>query len=114
MKNGRSTEVKATARTDAGILARQGRFEGTDNPRHLRAIAALMTRARPREALDREAGCSNGPALVAELRARGLAVPCERVPVIDKDGQEVRRGVYSLTATDRRRVNAWLRSRRPA
>lgn len=114
MKNGRPTEVKATAGRDAGIVARQGRFEGTDNPRHLRAIAALMTRARPREALDREAGCSNGPALVAELRARGLAIPCDRVPVIDRDGREVRRGVYNLTDSDRRRVNAWLRTRRPA
>ena len=42
-------------------------FTGTDNPRHLRAIAALLRRPLPRENLDTVAGCSNGPELVAEL-----------------------------------------------
>lgn len=88
------------------------RFTGTDNPRHLRAIQALQTRSRPREQIDREAGCSNGPELVAELRRRGLEIPCVRVAVLDRDGNEVRRGVYHLTEADRRLLRAWLRARR--
>lgn len=87
-------------------------FSGSDNPRHQRAIQALLTRSRPRKQLDREAGCSNGPDLVAELRRRGLEIPCVRVPVIDRDGETVNRGVYHLTEGDRRKIRKWLRARR--
>ena len=66
----------------------------------------------PRETLDREAGCSNGPELVAELRRRGLEVPCDRIPVYDRDGLEVKRGVYHLTFKDRRKLHRWFASRR--
>ena len=62
------------------------RFTGTVNPRHLRAIAALLRRPMPRESLDHEAGCSNAPELMAELRRRGLDAPCERISFIDRDG----------------------------
>ena len=82
-------------------------FVGTDNPRHLRAIHALLRRPMPREQLDREAGASNGPALVAELRARGLELPCDRVPCIDRDGKEVKRGVYHFTQRDRICIARW-------
>ena len=61
-------------------------FTGTDNPRHLRAIQAILTRPRRREDVDAIAGCSNAPELVAELRRRGLEVPCERIKFIDRDG----------------------------
>jgi len=64
----------------------KAKFTGTDNPRHLRAIAALLRRPMPRESLDHEAGASNAPDLVAELRRRGLDVPCERIRFIDRDG----------------------------
>lgn len=87
------------------------KFSGTDNPRHLRALAALMLRPRTREALDDVAGCSNAPELVAELRRRGLDIPCARVPCIDRDGFEVKRGVYSLPDPDKRAVLAWRRKR---
>lgn len=86
-------------------------FTGTDNPRHLRALAALMRRPVPREQLDRIAGCSNGPELVAELRRRGLgydALLCERVKVTDRDGNVCRHGVYALTDKGRKMVCAWL------
>jgi hypothetical protein len=86
-------------------------FQGTDNPRHLRAIHALLRRPMPREQLDREAGASNGPALVAELRDRGLDLPCDRVPCLDRDGREVRRGIYNLTQRDRIRIARWLARR---
>lgn len=85
------------------------KFSGTDNPRDLRAISALMIRPRRREELDRIVGASNSPDLVFRLREQGLAIPCERVPAIDRDGTQVKPGVYSLTNEDRRAINAWLR-----
>lgn len=88
------------------------KFTGTDNPRHLRFIHAVLGRPRRREDVDSIAGCSNGPELVAELRRRGLEVPCERIWFIDRDGYTCRPGVYSLTTADRRKVNAWLAKRK--
>jgi hypothetical protein len=87
-------------------------FSGTNNPRHLRAIAALLRRPMPREHLDREAGCSNGPDLIAELRRRGLDVPCVPVEDTDRDGQLIRRGVYRFLSSDRRKVTRWLAVRK--
>lgn len=87
------------------------RFTGTDNPRHLRVIHSSLVRPRKREEIDRIAGASNGPALVAELRRRGLEFPCDRVPAIDRDGYPIRYGIYHLTDTDRRKINLWLRLR---
>ncbi|HMN20196.1 MAG TPA: hypothetical protein PKA16_02265 [Ottowia sp.] len=83
------------------------RFQGTDNPRHLRAIAALLRRPISRQELDSRSGAANGPDLVAELRARGLEVPCQRIRFIDRDGRVCRPGVYSFTAVDRRKVYQW-------
>ena len=82
-------------------------FTGTDNPRHLRAITALLRRPLPRENLDTVAGCSNGPELVAELRRRGLDVPCKRINFVDRDGFICRPGVYFLTLADRRKLHQW-------
>lgn len=79
-------------------------FHLPDNLRELRALDALLRRPLPREQGDREAGCSNFPDLVGRLRRRGLAVPCDKAPVIDSDGREVMRGIYHLTASDRRKV----------
>ena len=87
------------------------KFAGTDNPRHLRVLRALQTRPRPREDIDRISGASNGPELMAELRRRGLEVPCRRTPCIDKDGFEVLRGIYYLTAGDKALIRAWLARR---
>ncbi|MEC5218398.1 hypothetical protein RCH09_003367 [Actimicrobium sp. GrIS 1.19] len=90
------------------------KFSGTDNPRHLRAIHALLVRPVPREQLDRVAGCSNGPDLIAALRDMGLGkdgLPCTKVPDRDRDGFAIRRGVYSLSEAGRRAVNVWLRKR---
>lgn len=90
------------------------KFTGTDNPRHLRALAVLLRRPVSREELDSVAGCSNGPELVAELRRRGLGkehLPCERIQFIDRDGNACRPGVYSLTERGRRMVYAWMAKR---
>ncbi len=61
-------------------------FTGTDNPRHLR---------------------SNSPELIAELRRRGLDLPCARIEFVDRDGCICRPGVYSFTMRDRRLIWAW-------
>ena len=90
------------------------RFTGTDNPRHLRTIQALMTRPITREHLDQIAGCSNGPELIAELRRRGLNVPCTRTKKKDRDLFDCWPGVYHFTQTDRRRVLAWLAKQQEA
>jgi hypothetical protein len=86
-------------------------FEGTDNPRHFRVIHAARVRSRKREEIDRIAGCSNGPELIAELRRRGLEFPCDRVPGYDRDGYPIRFGVYRLTDADRRKLTRWLAAR---
>jgi hypothetical protein len=87
------------------------KFTGTDNPRHLRAITALLRRPVSRQELDSVAGASNSPELVAELRRRGLDAPCERINFIDRDGYKCRPGVYSFTNADRRMVYAWMAKR---
>ncbi len=88
------------------------KFTGTCNPRHLRAIAALLASPQPREVLDDRVGCSNGPELVAELRRQGLDVPCQRTPCIDRDGFPVKRGIYFLTPSDKRKIRFWQRTRK--
>jgi len=97
-----SPEVRARA---------AAKFSGTDNPRHLRAIHALMQRPRFKNDLQAITGASNTPELVAELRRRGLEIPCEKVPVLDRDGLVTRPGIYSLNAQDRRKINSWLSKR---
>lgn len=87
-------------------------FLGTDNPRHLRAIHALLVSPQPRETIDNRAGCSNGPELIAELRRRGLQIPCDKTPCIDRDGYEVKRGIYYLTANDKRLIRRWKNKRK--
>lgn len=93
-------------------FTKPARFLGTVNKRHLRAIQALLVSPQPREAIDTRAGCSNGPELVAELRRRGLEIPCQRTPCIDRDGFEVLRGIYYLTDKDKRLIQAWKLSRK--
>lgn len=75
--------------------------------RQRRGVAALLRGPVMREALDRIAGCSNGPALIAELRGMGLDVPCERVHATDRDGKPCKPGRYSLSEEDRDRLRAW-------
>jgi hypothetical protein len=83
------------------------RFRGTENPRFLRALGALVKGEKRREQLDVIAGCSNGPQLVAELRRIGLEVPCKFVDGIDRDGRPIKRGVYWLTEEDRKKLEEW-------
>lgn len=114
MKNARPQTSEASALDKRNLTTGQdpkAKFSGTNNPRHLRVLHALLRRSMPREQVDKEAGCSNGPELIAELRRRGLNTPCAKIPVIDRDGREVRRGVYFLTHFDRRKIRAWISKR---
>ncbi len=110
MKNARLPEGKTSAR-EQGNSRSPAAFLGTNNPRHLRVIQAVLVRPIPRETLDRVAGCSNGPDLVAELRRLGLEMPCTRTKKIDVDMFDCRPGVYHLTPNDRRKLAAWKRER---
>ena len=100
MKTASTIEMTLTAPSKA-------KFTGTDNPRHLRALAVLLRRPITRKELDSVAGCSNGPELVAELRRRGLPIECERVESFDRDGRPCRPGVYTLSSKGRRMFWAW-------
>jgi hypothetical protein len=117
MKKARPPEGKTSAR-EQGDSKSSAAFLGTSNQRYLRVLAALLARSRTREEIDRIAGASNGPAAITEIRALGLpkpdCLPCDLVPCFDRDGKEVRRGVYSLTPKGRRRVLDWLRKRNTA
>ncbi len=109
--------MKTPAATEITTSAPNTRkFTGTDNPRHLRVIAALLRRPISRQELDSVAGAANGPELIAELRRRGLdkddCLPCDRIKFIDRDGKICHPGVYSLTATGRRLVYAWIVQRK--
>ena len=110
MKTPDTTKAVSSAlnKLDVTVTAR---FTGTVNPRHLRTIQALMTRPITREHLDQIAGCSNSPELIAELRRRGLEVPCARTKKKDRDLFDCWPGVYHFTQADRRRVMAWLARR---
>jgi hypothetical protein len=89
----------------------QSKFTGTRNPRHLRVLIVLMHAAGRdvrRETVDKVAGASNGPELVAELRRRGLHLPCDRIATVDRDGLPCRPGVYWLTREDFRKLSEWI------
>lgn len=111
----RTAPTNENTRRQPGVIGKANGTEhrqfATSNPRHQRALALLLRRPAKREELDRIAGCSNFPDLVAELRRRGLEIPCQRVPAIDRDGQEVKAGVYRLSDADRRKVARWLAAR---
>ncbi|MBV5294930.1 MAG: hypothetical protein JZU58_21540 [Curvibacter lanceolatus] len=88
-------------------------FSGTTNPRHLRALEALERGPVLREALDLLVGAANGPELVAELRRRGLEIPCQRVKLSDLDGLTTRGGRYYLTARDSEALARWRDDAKP-
>jgi hypothetical protein len=111
MKNARPPKNEKTSASTPGDVKPSSSFSGTDNPRHLRVIQALLTRPMPHEQIDTAAGCSNGPDLIAELRRRGLELPCTRSKKTDRDLFDCFSGVHHATQADRRKLNAWKRTR---
>jgi hypothetical protein len=62
-----------------------------------------------REHLDRAAGASNSPDVVASLRQRGIRIDCDTSqPFTDRDGRQTFPGVYTLHPDDRARAIALL------
>ena len=104
-------DARRAPKDTTGDAGKRSQFTGTTNKRHLRVVVALVHRIRSREEIDRIAGASNGPEVIAELRRRGLDIPCARVSCCDRDGEEVKRGIYSLTSDDLARIRAWRRRR---
>ncbi|MFC5428475.1 hypothetical protein ACFPTO_06610 [Paraburkholderia denitrificans] len=86
-------------------------FTEIKNPRQLRVLHALVLGPRPREELDRIAGCPNSPTQVAALRRKGFLIPCALVPMHDRDGLLVKRGVYYFALSDRRTLNRLLKAK---
>lgn len=69
--------------------------------------ALLATRGcLPREVIDQIAGASNGPSVVARLRAKlgHDAIETSLAEVTDRDGRTARPGRYRLTAEGRARL----------
>lgn len=100
MKTPDSTKAVSSAPNSA-------KFTGTDNPRHLVSNHVLIRRPVSRQELDSVAGASNSPELVAELRRRGLDVPCDRSTLSTGTEKDCRPGVYRLSEADRRKVHQW-------
>ena len=84
--------------------------------REARALTALVHANEwiAREAIDRIARASNGPAVVQALRHKlgsHEAIEMERVPVIDADGKPAKAGRYRLSDTHRAQAVALLGAR---
>lgn len=91
----------------------------TLSPRETRALVALVHAQDwlAREAIDRIACASNGPAVVQALRHKlggHDAIEMQRVPVIDADGKAARAGRYRLSDTHRAAAAALLGGARHA
>lgn len=67
-------------------------------------MALLRRRGLMREEVDAVAGASNGPQVIAELRARGLGseLVCIRLHRTDRWGNSCRPGWYYLTPKGKR------------
>lgn len=94
-------------------------FIGTDNPRYLRIIAALLARPQLREEIDTVAGASNGPDAILNIRdlfTDGLGkdkhLTCTRIKFIDRDGKVCRPGVYSFGEQGRKMIYSWMAKRK--
>ncbi len=80
------------------------------NIRERRLLTVLLRRGETsRHDLDRLIGAENSPDVVFRLRNKGLTIPCERRQFSDRDGEKVRIGIYSLTASDRQKAVAALK-----
>jgi len=102
MNTPNTTEVTLSA-PDSANSTNRPKF----TPRQMRALWALWNGPLMREALDRAAGVSNGPQLVADLVAKGIDIHCELVKRVDRDGRACWPGLYSLTDKGRETLRAW-------
>lgn len=108
-KKAASTAGVNTAPNSTNSVQQAGVFRLSGSQREERLLLALLEKPHFREHLDRRAGASNSPDIVFRLRNRGLTIPCERVVLKDRDGNECRSGLYSLTDPDRQAIRAALK-----
>lgn len=108
-KKAASTAGVNTAPNSTNSVQQGGVFRLSGSQREERLLIALLEKPHLREHLDRRAGASNSPDIVFRLRNRGLTIPCERVLLKDRDGNDCRSGLYSLTDQDRRAVRSALK-----
>ena len=102
---------RPTPQTAESSALNSVKFSGTDNPRHLLIIRALLDGPVSRERVDQLAGVSNGPSLIADLRDCGLGMEhlqCLRRLDVDRFGKRREPGVYLLTEQGRRAVFSCL------
>jgi len=110
----KKAQLSQTAELDLGdtgdfIASVPYKFTGTDNPRHLRVLRALLVCKRSRKEIDRIAGASNGPALMGWLRRHGLiSLEAKKEHSIDRDGRAVTFGIYEFDDHDRHAVNVFF------
>lgn len=111
MKRARTElKVQASAPTTGAAIVHPGSRRPI-SPRHIRAMLALLAGEQTREQIDRAAGASNGPDVIARIRKRfGLLIPCRSEIVKDRDGRKVERGTYLLDPADRPRIQALLKT----
>lgn len=100
MKTASATAMMPTAPDKA-------KFKGTDNPHHLRAIAALLKRPTSRKEMDGIARCANTPQMISDIKQLDFEFKCERTAFIDHDGRKCRPDVYYLTDKGHRAICAW-------
>jgi hypothetical protein len=102
-------KMAALLNTDTATNARGNPTIGPKlTPRQHRALDAFWKHGSlMREALDRAAGCSNSPQLVADLKAKSVSIACELVDAIDRDGRRCKPGRYTLTNHGRATLSAW-------
>jgi len=93
---------KTSPKLRANVAAK---FTGTDNPRHLRGIHALMQRPRFKNDLQAITGASNTPELVAELRRRGLETHAKKYQSLTvMDWSHTPAFIHSMNKTDARLI----------
>lgn len=112
----RQKENAPTAQGNESAIKNSANSTGSTiklTPRQHRALVALVHAKDwlAREAIDRIARSSNGPAVVQALRCKlgnHDAIEMQRVPVLDADGKTAQAGRYRLSDTHRARAVALL------
>lgn len=103
----KSNESAANHKTNHSIKP----FAGTSNASELRAIDAFI-KARgkqvSRKDLDRACASTNSPEIVRRLKAKGLAIECELKSTVNRFGESVQAGFYSLTPYAHEKLRLWL------
>lgn len=110
-KGRRATNATTPRQTGTDFAGLKPHQQGQiDNPRHRRALQALLAGPKTRKEIDRITGASNGPDEVMRVRRLyELGIPCPRMDGIDMDGPPVQVGVYHLSTADVIKVRRLLR-----